>query len=83
MGHRAVCRCVGHEDTLLGIEDLCALSHKLDARKDNGAAVELGRDLAQVKRVAYIIRYVLYLGGYVVMRENHRVLFFFESIYLI
>ena len=75
--HRAVGGGVRHENGLLRIQKLGALSHEGDAAEHENRVRKLHRQLAQIKGVSDIIGNFLHLRRCIVMRQNNGVFFFF------
>ena len=70
VGHRAVRRGLGHEDRLVGREELRALGHEADPREDDRTTVERSGLATEVERVADVVGEVLRVGRHVVVRED-------------
>ena len=79
MGHGTGRRPIGHEDFLFGIEHLGALTHKIDAGKDDDFSIRFNSLFGQAKRVADVVSIGLYLIGHVIVSEDNGLFFFFQG----
>ena len=80
--HRAVRRRVGHEHGLVGREQLGALGHEADARKDERGGRQRGGQARQGEGVPHVVGQLLDLGRYVVVRQHHRAALALEARHL-
>ena len=77
VGHGAVCLGVGHQDHLVGTQELSAFAHKGDSAEHKRSVFKTGRHLAQIERISYVIRQFLYLGIHIIMGQDDGILLCF------
>ena len=79
IGKRATSIEVGNYNFLVGADDFCRLTHKVNAKEHNYFGIGLGCHLSQLEAVAYIVADVLQFGIYVEMPKNYGILFLFHA----
>ena len=72
---------VGNQHFLVGTQNLCRFTHKVNPAHHNNTCIRLGSPLRQSQTVADEIGYLLNFVGLVVVPQYHRILFFLQSGY--
>src|SRR5690606_12023463 len=76
-------RQVGQQYLLGGIEDLCGLRHKVDARKQDDVRIRFMGPLGKPLTITYMVRDFLDLRVLVIMGQDQGVLFLFKLSYFV